>query len=132
MFPGLTGPEASAATPILDALDDRSRALVRIALPVLLTEGAGPHLLDADGRLTLAVGPHPGDDAWRVAMGEPSGAQRVGVVTPIDPDRLAWRWLAVAEIVEAERVAALDALVAATDPSALEVWERDPMGTGSG
>ena len=132
MFPGLTAPEASAATPILDTLDDPSLALVRIALPVLLTEGAGPHLLDADGRLTMAVGPQPGDDAWRVAMGEPGGAQRVGVVTPIDPDRLAWRWLVVAEIVEAERVAALDALVAATDPAALGVWERDPTGAGSG
>jgi len=131
-FAGLTGPEASAAMPILEAFHDSSRALVRIALPVLLTEGAGPHLLDADGRLTLAVGPHPADDAWLVAMGEPRDAQRIGVVAPIDPARLAWSWLAVAEIAEAERVAALDALVAATDRPGLEAWEREPTPAASG
>lgn len=127
-FPGLTRPEALR---VADLLDDGGtpRALARVALPVVLSDGAGPHLLDADGRLTLAVGPHPGGDGWRVAIGEASPAQRIGVVVPDERDALVWHWVAVREVVEPDRVSALDALLACADRARLTEWQggQGPM-----
>lgn len=124
-FPGLTRPEAEAVA--VRGLADLApaRVLVRIALPVLLSDGAGPHLADAEGRLTLVVGPHPAGADLGVAMAEPRAGQRVGVVRPLDEDRLRWTWVAAATVAEDARVAALDGLLAADDLDALAAWERE-------
>lgn len=119
-FAGVTRTEAAAAAAALRALgpDGWDDGLVEIALPVVLSDGAGPYLLDADGRITLVLGPHPAIAGAHVAMGHPSPAHRVGIVAPAGA--AAWRWLARAEVAAGARVAALDALDACTGlPEAL-------------
>jgi hypothetical protein len=108
-FPGLTRGEAAAAGPSLQALgpDGWDHGLAEIVLPVVLSEGAGPYLLDADGRITLVLGPHPAIAQAHVAMGHPGPGHRIGLVARADA---AWRWLVRAEVEPAGRVAALDAL----------------------
>ena len=85
LLPGLTRPEADDACRWLGAMasDDRPLALAEVALPVVLTDGAGPHLLDADGGLVLALGPHPALAGGRVAMGAPTPLHAVGLVTRV-------------------------------------------------
>ena len=93
LMPGLTRPEAEDAREWLAVVPapDRPLALAEVALPVLLTDGAGPHLLGADGALVLVLGPHPWLQGARVAMGAPSprhavGAQAIGhVVRAAEP-----------------------------------------------
>jgi|GEM_PF-462627 len=124
-FPGLTPEEADRAAPALGALDPAARAgaLVPVQLPVLLTDGAGPHLVDVAGRLLLAVGAHGDDGDARVAMGpEGPGWEIVGVVRPA-PVAPLWRWTARARVAPAARVPALDALLAAAGAAALSAWE---------
>jgi hypothetical protein len=123
-FPGIARTEAQAVIPPLEALDsaDWDRALVEVSLPVLLSEGAGPYLLDAAGRVTLALGPHPALEGERVAMGEPAPGHRVGLVRRVD-GRL-WRWTVDAEVAPADRVEALDGLDAAADAEAARAWQE--------
>ncbi len=108
-FAGVTRVEAAAAGPALQALgpDGWDDGLVEIVLPVVLSDGAGPYLLDADGRITLVLGPHPAITGAHVAMGHPAPGHHVGLVARAGA---AWRWLARAEVDPAGRVAALDAL----------------------
>jgi hypothetical protein len=122
-FPGIARTEAAA---VLDALarldpDGWDDALVAITLPVVLSDGAGPHLLDAAGRITLALGVHPAIAGARVAMGEARPRHRVGLVAPVGEGPL-WRWLAAREVDADGRVAALDALDAAPDLAAASRW----------
>ena len=83
-FPGIARTEGQAVLAALEGVApaDWDRHLVEVTLPVLLSEGAGPHLLDAGGRLTLALGAHPALEGERVAMGEaaprPAGRARSG------------------------------------------------------
>lgn len=124
-FPGVARTEAQAVLPALQGADAAGwdAFLVQIELPVLLSDGAGPHLLDAAGRLTLALGPHPALAGQRVAMGEPAPHHRIGLVAQVD-GRL-WRWTVDAEVAPARRVDELDRLDAATDAAAMRRWQRE-------
>jgi hypothetical protein len=122
LLPGLTRPEAEAACEWLRHVPpgDRPLALAEVTLPVVLTDGAGPHLLDADGGLVLALAPHPSLAGARVAMGAPSPRHAVGLVRPLPGG--GWLWMARVEVDEADRVPALDALDAVTDAHGAEAW----------
>lgn len=122
LMPGLTRPEAQAACAWLDRVPppDRPLALAEVALPVVLTDGAGPHLLDADGGLVLALGPHPAIAGARVAMGAASPLHAVGLVRPLGNG--GWIWLVRAHVEDAGRVAALDELDGLPDADAIAAW----------
>lgn len=133
LFAGLTRPEAQATATALAALppDEWAVCLVAIRLPVLLTDAAGPHLLDADGRITLALGPHPHIAGARVAMGEPFGRRalhRLGALRRLGEGPL-WRWLAHASVPHAQRVAALDDLAGCGAEDELTAWGARWSGT---
>jgi hypothetical protein len=123
LFPGLTAPEAREAARTLGPLtaDERRRRLVAVALPVVVSDGAGPYLLDARGRLTLAVADHPAVPGGRVAIGRGHPRHRVGLVAPAPPGT-GWRWEAWAEVSAEDRVAALDGLDAVADAEGLPAW----------
>ena len=128
LMPGLTAPEAEAVATWLAEIPepDRALALAEVALPVLLTDGAGPHLLDAHGSLVLVLGPHPRIEGAHVAMGAPAPRHALGAVR-----RRAgggWIWLARAEVPEAGRIAALDGVAAAPDRAALAAWAGEWAG----
>lgn len=128
LFPGLTRPEAEAACAWLAPVDatDRGLALAEVALPVVLTDGAGPHLLDSTGTLVLVLGPHPHIGGACVAMGAPSPRHAVGVVRALGDG--GWMWLARAEVDEEMRIAALDGADGAVDGEALHGWAREWAG----
>jgi hypothetical protein len=128
-FAGLT-PEEAAAVPAAMAgwAPGRwDRALVEVVLPVIVSDGAGPYLLDATGRITLALGDHPTLPGLRVAMGEPRPRHRVGLVRPTGEVRL-WEWGWDAEVDPEMRVAALDALEGVTDADGADGWQRREWG----
>ena len=129
LMPGLTRPEAEAACGWLAQIDarDRPSCLAEVALPVVLSDGAGPHLLDAPGTLVRVLGPHPHMDGAHVAMGEPSPRHAVGVVQPLDGG--GWAWLARAEVDDVDRIVALDGADGARDADALRAWARTWAGT---
>lgn len=122
-FPGLTRPEGEVAAGWLAGLaaDEWDRSLVPIALPVVVSDGAGPYLLDAAGRLILAVADHPRIPDARVAMGPAEPDHPIGVIRAA-PGNAGWRWLGRADVAPERRLAALDDLDAATDESALAQW----------
>ncbi|MGE0026730.1 MAG: hypothetical protein AB7O78_02040 [Thermoleophilia bacterium] len=126
-FTGVTRTEGFAAAEALAGEPDPDRVLVQVALPVVLSEGAGPHLVDADGRLVLALGPHPTVAGTSVAMGEAAPDHAIGLVEPAGDGGL-WRWVARARVTPGERVAALDAIDAAPDRAAADRWERERRG----
>lgn len=128
LMPGLTRPEADAAAQWLRAVPgpDRALALAEVSLPVVLSDGAGPHLLDADGALVLVLAEHPRLAGASVAMGAPSPLHAVGVVRPLPGG--GWIWLARAQVPDARRVAALDALDAVGDGSGLAAWADEWAG----
>lgn len=97
--------------------------LAEVALPVLLSDGAGPHLLDDAGRLVLVLAPHGILGGVSVAMGEPAPDHRVGVVERLTSDPL-WRWRASARVGADRRVACLDALAAVAADDGLAEWAR--------
>jgi hypothetical protein len=123
-FAGVTRIEGFAAAPALAGEPEPGRALVQVTLPVVLSDGAGPHLVDADGRLVLALGPHPHVTGASVAMGEAAPDHAVGLVEPAGGGGV-WRWVARARVAPEGRVAALDAIDAAADREAAARWERD-------
>jgi hypothetical protein len=130
-FPGVTRPEGEAAAPELARMAPGrwDAALVEIALPVVLAEGAGPYLLDAQGRITLALGRHPEMAGALVAMGEPAPSHRVGLVRRHRGK--VWEWLVDARVAPADRVGALDALHEASDLDEARRWqERARRGSG--
>ncbi len=103
-FRGVTRVEGAAAAGALAGVADPSRALVQVTLPVVLSDGAGPHLVDADGRLVLALGPHPHLRGASVAMGEAVPHHAVGLVERVG-DGPVWRWVARRRVPAAARVA---------------------------
>lgn len=123
-FAGVTRLEAGAAVPALIAMgaDRWDDGLVEVVLAVVLSEGAGPYLIDALGRITLVLGPHPVIAGAHLAMGEPSPGHRVGLVRR-RADGPVWHWLARREVPPAERVAALDGLDAVTGLAGAREWE---------
>ena len=102
-------------------------ALVEISLPVL-SEGAGPYLLDAAGRITLALGTHPALAEQLVAMGEAGPAHRLGLVRRV-AGRV-WSWTVDAEVMPAQRVEQLDRLDAAADADAALRWQDEARRAG--
>jgi hypothetical protein len=126
-FAGVTRVEGFTAAAALAGEPDPGRALVQVTLPVVLSDGAGPHLVDADGRLVLALGPHPHVAGTSVAMGEAAPGHAVGLVEPAGDGGL-WRWIARARVAPEGRVAALDALDVAPDREAAARWERQHPG----
>jgi hypothetical protein len=126
-FAGLTRIEGFAVADALAGEADPDRALVPVTLPVVLSDGAGPHLVDADGRLVLALGAHPAIAGASVAMGEAAPAHAVGLVERAGDGPL-WRWVARARVAPGDRVEALDALDAAPDRAAAVRWERERPG----
>jgi hypothetical protein len=124
LLPGLTRDEAARACEWLGGLPaaDRGMALAEVALPVVLTDGAGPHLLDAAGRLVLVLGTHPALPDADLAMGQAGAGYVVGLVRRVGDG--GWAWLAVANLHEEERVAALDELDALADGRGLRGWAQ--------
>jgi hypothetical protein len=124
-FPGITRPEGDAAAAGLAAMhpDGWDAALVEVVLAVVLSDGAGPYLIDAVGRITLVLAAHPALPGVHLAMGEPVPDHRIGLVRR-RPGVPVWEWIARAEVSPAARVAALDALDAITDPAGAGEWER--------
>lgn len=123
-FAGVAPHEGEDACAGLAGMDpaEWDAVLVEIALPVVMSDGAGPYLLDAGGRVTLALADHPQVPGASVAMGEPHPGHRIGAVRRLPEARL-WRWLADAVVAPAHRVDALDALDRAADLPALERWQ---------
>jgi hypothetical protein len=118
--PGLTRSEAERAIPALAQHGVWDGSLIAIELPVLLSEGAGPHLVAADGALVLALADHPRLPG-RIAMSAPGArGHLVGLVELLTPP--IWVWRARAVVSEPDRVEALDTLDAAADAGALERW----------
>lgn len=126
-FAGVTRIEGFAAAAPLGAAPDPDRALVQVTLPVVLSDGAGPHLVDADGRLVLALGPHPHIDGTSVAMGEAAPGHAIGLVEAAGEGGV-WRWVARARVAPEGRIAALDAIDAAPDREAAARWEARQRG----
>lgn len=123
-WPGLTRPEATTLTARVawDEAGEPDRTLATVTLDVVLSDGAGPHLLDADGTLVLVVGDHGRLDGG-VAMGEPGpGRVRLGLVHGMGDTRHVW--LARVDVPHADRVAALDELAEAGDAARLRAWAR--------
>ena len=118
-FPGVTPGEARSILGV--GAPHWEGALARISLPVLLSDGAGPHLLDADGHLVLALADHAAAPGGRIALGPVGAREQLGVVAPLD-GRVLWRWEARAEIDGARRVEALDALEVARTAGELDAW----------
>jgi hypothetical protein len=129
-FPGLARTEGQAVLAALAAVDpaDWDRHLVEVSLPVLLSEGAGPHLLDAGGRLTLVLAVHPSLPEERIAMGEAAPAHRIGLVHRVE-GRL-WRWKADAEVEPARRVTELARLDAVSDEAGAKRWQEEARRAG--
>lgn len=124
LFPGLTRPEADAAAAWLVPLTqaERRRSLVEIELPVVLSDGAGPYLLDASGTLVLALGAHPSIEGAFVSMGPAEPRHALGLVTRCPYG--GFRWIARGWASDDGRAAALDALDTCADSAAAEGWER--------
>lgn len=129
-FAGLTRPEARGLASALEA-DERdgwSAALAEVGLPALLTDGAGPHLLDDAGTLVIVLGAHPSLDGALVAMGEPEPEHRIGLVARREGG--VWAWLCDARVAPDRRVDALDALAALDDLDGGAAWARTFGGPG--
>lgn len=124
LMPGLTRDEAARACDWLAGFDpaDHSMALAEVALPVVLTDGAGPHLLDAGGTLVLVLGPHPALADARMAMGQAGRGYAVGLVRPVGGG--GWAWLVRTEAADIERVAVLDDLDAVADWPGAREWAQ--------
>jgi hypothetical protein len=130
-WPGLTRPEAVA---LVDALEGRdvvlADVLVQVELDVVLSDGAGPYLVDADGLLVLVVGPHPAADGDHVAIGQPGPQRaRIGAVRRTGFAG-GWVWIVRAEVPGPARITALDALAAAGDQAALRGWADRAKSSG--
>jgi hypothetical protein len=124
-FAGIARDEADEVVPAISRRPDADwdRLLVEVALPVVLSDGAGPYLLDDAGRVTLAIAAHPSVEGAHVAMGAPAPGHRIGVVRRALGARL-WEWIADAVVAPARRVEALDGIDRAADAGDLDRWQR--------
>jgi hypothetical protein len=122
-FPGVTRPEAAEALPGLDAASGPwSDLLLVVRLPVLLSDGAGPHLIDHAGRLVLPVADHPRLSGARVAMGPCEEEEQIGIVAPEAAASGVWRWIGRAQVASADRLRTLEEIDALADARDLRRW----------
>lgn len=128
-FAGVTRTEGEAAARALAGIAPGrwDRLLLQITLPVVLSDGAGPHLLDARGRLALVLGPHRGISQAHVTMGDPVPLHAIGLTRRVG-DGPVWEWTARADVPPDRAVEALDALDALIDTAGAGEWERRPSG----
>ena len=128
-FAGVTRPEGEAAAPVIAGIPAGrwDRLLVQVTLPVVLSDGAGPYLLDARGRLALVLGPHRGISHAHVTMGDPVPLHAIGLTRRLDGGPV-WEWTARADVAPGDAVEALDALDALGDARAAGEWERRRAG----
>lgn len=123
-WPGLTRPEAESACEGFAGGGPRDwdAGLVRAELGVVLSDGAGPYLVDSDGVLVLVVAVHPSLSTAHIAMG-PLDPQwlRIGVAEP-DGAVGVWHWRARADVSVGQRVAALDGLDQAQTVAEMSAW----------
>jgi len=122
-WPGITRLEAAA---LVDALSATAAApddvLAQLELGVVLSDGAGPYLADADGLLVLVVDGHPAITGLHIAMGQPGPDRaRIGVVRPLGLGGC-WWWAGRVDVPASARIGVLDGLVAADDDAALQAW----------
>lgn len=127
-FPGITRPEGHAAAATLSNLPTErwDDALVSVVLPVLLSDGAGPHLLDARGRLVLAVATHPGGNGDHVAIAavdpaDVAGDATVGLIREVAGG--VWLWRVRATVGGDRRIEALDDLDRLRNEDDLAAWQ---------
>lgn len=100
--------------------DSWDQLLAAVELPAVLSDGAGPHLLDARGEVAIVIADHPALEG-AVTMAGAGPAYVVGLVAGrANPP---WRWRAHARVTGDERIAALTALDEATTAAALDVWQ---------
>lgn len=123
-FPGLTRGEAAVMITRLGGPAGalRDDLLVAIGLPVLVSDGAGPYLLAADGSLVLVLGPHAHLRDHCVAMGQPNPDHLIGAV--VDERDVGWHWTACATVSSDQHIDALDGLAAAADEVSLSAWGK--------
>lgn len=122
-WPGVTRFEAvglvQAGSALAATPDD---VLAQVDLGVVLSDGAGPYLVDADGLLVLVVDVHPVLAGLHVAMGQPGPEwARIGAVRPLGSGGC-WSWVCRADVPVSARIAVLDLLVAADGDAALQAW----------
>lgn len=122
-FAGVTRPEGLATASVLAGRPalDVDATLVEIALPVVVSDGAGPYLVDAAGSLVLAVADHDAIPGARVAIGGTGPHNVVGVVAPAE--RPVWTWEASARVPHERRVACLDELATVRSRAEIAAWE---------
>lgn len=124
-FAGVTRPEGQAAAAAMAGIEPGrwDRLLVQVTLAVVLSDGAGPYLLDARGRLTLVLGLHRGISHAHVTMGDAAPLHAIGLTRRLD-DGPVWEWIARADVPPAGVAAALDALDELIDSRGAREWER--------
>lgn len=125
-WPGLTRGEAAEHAATLDIAAtpaELDRVLARVQLPAVLSDGAGPHLIDAGGEIVIAIADHPRLQG-AVAMGGPGPRYSVGLLS--GRRQPPWRWRARARVGD-ERIAALTALDELAAEDELDAW-RDHWG----
>jgi len=122
-WPGVTRPEAAALVARVTAgAFAPDELLIQVDLGVVLSDGAGPYLVDADGLLVLVVDAHPVLAGLHIVMGQPGPERaRIGAVRPLGTTTC-WSWGCRADVPAAARIAALDALVGADREGALQAW----------
>ncbi len=132
-FAGVTRPEGQAAAAAMADIDPGrwDRLLVQVTLAVVLSDGAGPYLLDARGRLTLVLGPHRGISHAHVTMGDAVPLHAIGLTRRL-ADGPVWEWVARADVPPAGPAEALDALDELTDSGGAGEWEGSLPGVGCG
>jgi len=125
-WPGLTRNEADALAVALSVSDpaDADAVLGQVELGVVLSDGAGPYLLDADGVLVLVIDAHPRVDGVAIAMANTATDRvRIGAVRPLAAAG-GWQWLARTGCAAVDRIRALDELAAATTTAGLREWHQ--------
>jgi hypothetical protein len=114
-WPGVTRVEADAACRGLAATgsDSPGAALLGVELGVVLSDGAGPYVVDADGVLVLVLDRHAHIPECSFAMGQVDRDRvRLGLVRDRGAHGI-WEWVTQADVAVTDRVTVLDRLAAA-------------------
>ncbi len=143
-FAGLTAGEADRAVRAIEGTGDDAggsplselphleRFLVKVDLAAILTDGAGPHLLDDRGHLAIVVADHPQLAGTMIVMGEPHPEHTIGLVAPdsgSDRSAFVWRWIGRRDVAPADRIRALDDLDGLEAVEEVAAWvEGGPAG----